>query len=301
MSQVITLHHVFIINPIAGKGRAVQMIGDIKSKFKDFIQSFEISITEAPGHATEIAKKAVSNGEAVRIYSVGGDGTLNEIVNGIAGFPNVELGIIPCGSGNDVARYLYPVTDPIKLIKVLPVATSKTIDLGKLNGNYFFNIASIGFDAEVVRNSRYFKRFPLISGSMSYILGVLVTLINCKKYKLKITLDNTTPIEKEFLLTIFANGSYYGGGMLAAPSAKMDDGIFDFYLVESLPRRRILRFFPLFQKGRHENMEEVSVSRGTRATVESAAPFPVNIDGEISLETHVSIELFPKHIKVLIP
>lgn len=301
MSQVITLHHVFIINPIAGKGRAVQMIEEIKSRFKDFIQSFEIAVTESPGHATEIARKAALAGEVVRIYSVGGDGTLNEIVNGISGFPNVELGIIPCGSGNDVARYLYPVTDPIKLIKVLPVATSKTIDLGKLNGNYFFNIASIGFDAEVVRNSRYFKRFPLISGSMSYILGVLVTLINCKKYKLKITLDNTTPIEKEFLLTIFANGSYYGGGMLAAPSAKMDDGIFDFYLVESLPRRRILRFFPLFQKGRHENMEEVSVSRGTRATVESAAPFPVNIDGEISLETHVSIELFPKHIKVLIP
>lgn len=295
------MHHVFIINPIAGKGRAVQMIGAIKSRFKDFIQSYEISITEAPEHATEIAKKAASGGEAVRIYSVGGDGTLNEIVNGIAGFPNVELGIIPCGSGNDVARYLYPVIDPLKLIRVLPASTSRTIDLGRLNKKYFLNIASIGFDAEVVLNRRYFKRFPLVSGSMSYILAVLATLIKCKKYNLKITLDNKSPIEKEFLLTIFANGSYYGGGMLAAPSAKMDDGIFDFYLVESLTRRRILRFFPLFMKGKHENMEEVELSRGTKAIVESENPFPVNIDGEISLETRISIDLIPQYIKVLIP
>lgn len=298
---MIVLHHVFIINPIAGKGRAVQMIGAIKSRFKDFIQSYEISITEAPEHATEIANKAASGGEAVRIYSVGGDGTLNEIVNGIAGFPNVELGIIPCGSGNDVARYLYPVIDPLKLIRVLPASTSRTIDLGRLNKKYFLNIASIGFDAEVVLNRRYFKRFPLVSGSMSYILAVLTTLIKCKKYNLKITLDNKKPIEKEFLLTIFANGSYYGGGMLAAPSAKMDDGIFDFYLVESLTRRRILRFFPLFMKGKHENMEEVELARGTKAIVESNNPFPVNIDGEISLETLISIDLLPKHIKVLIP
>jgi diacylglycerol kinase (ATP) len=295
------LHHAFIINPAAGKGRSLQMIGSIKSRFKNFIHSFKIYITEAPGHATEIAKKIASTGEDVRIYSVGGDGTLNEVINGIEGFSNVELGIIPCGSGNDVARYLYPVIDPLKLIRVLPFATSTTIDLGRLNEKYFFNIASVGFDAEVVLNSRYFKRFPFITGSMSYILAVLVTLIKCKKYKLKITLDNNKPFEKEFLLTIFANGTYYGGGMLAAPSAKMDDGILDFYLVDSLPRWRILRFFPLFQKGKHESMKEVNISRGTKARIESKNPFPVNIDGEISLETCISVELLPKHIKVLIP
>lgn len=295
------MHHVFIVNPAAGKGHALQMVGSIKSRFKDFSQSFEILMTEAPGHASEISRNIASIGEAARIYSVGGDGTLNEIINGITGFTNVELGIIPCGSGNDVARYLYPVHDPLKLIRVLPVSTSKTIDLGKLNDKYFINIASVGFDAEVALNSCYFKKSPLVSGSMSYILAVFVTLIKCKKYKLKITLDNNTPIEKEFLLSIFANGTYYGGGILAAPRAKMDDGILDFYLVDSLPRRKILKFFPLFKRGEHENMKEVHLSKGTKAIVESENPFPVNIDGEISLETRISIELLPEHIKVLIP
>ena len=154
------MHHAFIINPAAGKGRSLQMIGSIKSRFKNFIHSFKIYITEAPGHATEIAKKIASTGEDVRIYSVGGDGTLNEVINGIEGFSNVELGIIPCGSGNDVARYLYPVIDPLKLTYSL--RTSATIDLGRLNENVF-NIASVGFDAEVVLNSRYFKR-PFYNG-----------------------------------------------------------------------------------------------------------------------------------------
>lgn len=298
---MIVLHHVFIINPVAGKGRSLQMVEVIKQRFKDFTHTFEIYITEKSGHATEIARHVASTGEAVRIYSVGGDGTLNEIVNGIAGFPNVELGIIPCGSGNDVARYLYPVLDPLKLIKVLPFSTSTVVDLGRLNDKYFFNIASVGFDADVTINSRYLKKFPFITGSMSYILAVLVTLIRCKKYKLKIILDNNAPIDKELLLAIFANGSYYGGGMEAAPSAEMDDGKIDFYLVDWLPRRKILKFFPLFQKGKHENMKEVSLSRGTKAIVESDQPFPVNIDGETSLETRITVELLPEYIKVLIP
>ena len=295
------MHHVFIINPVAGKGRSLQMVEAIQRRFDDFNDSYKIYITEKPGHATDIARDTASAGDAVRIYSVGGDGTLNEIVNGIAGFPNVELGIIPCGSGNDVARHLYSVPDPLELIKVLPESTSKVVDLCRLNEKYFFNIASVGFDADVTLNSRYFKKFPFVTGSMSYILGVLVTLIRCKKYKLKITLDDNAPIKKELLLAIFANGSYYGGGMKAAPSAEMDDGKIDFYLIDSLPRRKILKFFPLFQKGEHESMKEVSLSKGTKAIVESDDPFPVNIDGETSLETRITVELLPKYIKVLIP
>jgi len=295
------LHHIFIINPVAGKGRSLQMIDVIKQRFEDFIDSYKIYITEKPGHATEIARAAASVGEAVRIYSVGGDGTLNEVVNGIAGFPDVELGIIPCGSGNDVARHLYPLPDPVKLIEVLPSSSSTVVDLGRINEKYFFNIASVGFDAEVTMNSRYFKKFPFVTGSMSYILGVLATLIRCRKYKLKITLDDNAPIEKELLLAIFANGSYYGGGMRAAPSAEMDDGEIDFYLVDWLPRRKILKFFPLFQRGEHQSMKEVSLSRGTKAIVESDRPFPVNIDGETSIETRITVDLLPKYIKVLIP
>lgn len=297
---MIILHHVFIVNPIAGKGRALQIKPEIESRFNTLDQSYEILVTKTPGHAKEIAKEAAYRYDNVRLYAVGGDGTLNEVVNGIAG-SKAELGIIPCGSGNDAARVLYPVADPIKLIKVLPTSNSVPIDLGKLNEKYFINIASIGFDAEVVLNRNYFKSIPLVSGSTSYILGVLATLIKCKKYKLKITLDNQAPMEKELLLSIFANGSYYGGGMKAAPSAKTDDGILDFYLVDSLTRLKILKFFPLFRKGEHETMREVAYSKGTGAIVEGDVPFPVNIDGEVSMETRVTVEILHRNINIIIP
>ena len=296
------MHHLFIVNPVAGKGRALGIIPDIEARFKDSEQTYEIVVTKAPGHAEEIAEEASARHESLRIYSVGGDGTLNEVVNGIAcSGSESELGIIPCGSGNDAARSLYPVRDPIKLLNVLPSSGSVPVDLGRLNGKYFINIASIGFDADVVLNRNYFKGFPLISGPASYILGVLAALVKCKKYRLRMTLDDRDPIEKEFLLTMFANGSYYGGGMKAAPSAKMDDGKLDFYLVDSCSRRKILVFFPRFRKGRHETMKEVSHVQGTRALVESDSPFPVNLDGEVHMETRVTVELMDKCIRVLIP
>lgn len=291
---------MFIVNPVAGKGKALRFTSEIESRFEGFGHTYEISVTKAPGHAKEIAREAASRHDRIRLYSVGGDGTLNEVVNGIAG-SGTELGIIPCGSGNDAARSLYTVLDPVELIKVLPVSGSVPVDLGRLNDKLFINIASTGFDADVVLNRNYFKGFPLISGPASYILGVLAALIKCKKYKLKVTLDDKEPIEKELLLSIFANGSYYGGGMKAAPSAKIDDGILNFYLVDSCNRLKVLRFFPRFRKGLHETMKEVTHIQGTKAIIESHAPFPVNIDGEVNLETRVSVEILPRSISIIVP
>ncbi len=294
------MHHVFIVNPTAGKGKALQMVEKIVARFKNFAHTFEIKITEAPGHAQILAKEAISTYDEVRLYSVGGDGTLNEVLNGMAG-SQTELGIIPCGSGNDTVRSLYTITDPVKLIELLPLSPSVMIDLGKLNDKYFLNIASIGFDAEVVLKGQIFKRYPFISGSMSYILGVLTCLIRLKKYKLRFIMGDAPSFEKEVLLSIFANGSHYGGGMKAAPRAEINDGLLDFYLVDAMSRLRILKFFPVFQKGRHESLKEVTLARGTKLLIESQLPVPVNIDGEISKETRIAIDLLPGSLKVIIP
>ena len=294
------MHHVFIVNPTAGKGRAIEMIEKIHSRFKKLTDSYEIKVTKAAGHAVDLAKEASTGNRDVRIYAVGGDGTLNEVVNGMAN-NNAELGIIPCGSGNDAVRSLYQITDPVKLLEVLPLSPSSLIDLGKLNDRYFINIASIGFDAEVVLKTQYFKQFPFISGPMAYILGVFAALVLLKKYKLKMTIMNHGKIEKNVLLTIFANGSYYGGGMKAAPRAKTNDGLLDFCLVDAMSRLEILKFFSTFRKGDHEGLDVVTILQGTRLLVESDQPFPINIDGEVSTETRAAIDLFPASLKVIIP
>lgn len=296
------MHHVFIINPVAGKQRETNISEAIKERFSRFSQSYEILTTEGPYHARDLAMQAVSQaaekGESLRIYSVGGDGTLNEIINGVIG-ADVEIGVIPCGTGNDSIRSLYAITDPFKLIMVLPISASTTLDLGKANDRYFFNISSIGFDADVVLQSRRYKSaFP---GPIAYLMGVISALIWLRKFRLNITIDQNESIEKDFLLSIFANGAYYGGGFNAAPSAKMDDGLLDFCLVESLSRFKIVRFLNKFRKGSHENMEEASFSKGKRAVVTSDKPFPVNIDGELSLEKALTIEHFSEKIKIIIP
>lgn len=297
---MIFLHHVFIVNPTAGKGRALQMVDKIHARFKGCADTYEIKVTEAPGHGQALAQEAAREKKDIRVYSVGGDGTLNEVVNGLVG-TDVELGIIPCGSGNDTVRSLYAETDPVRLIELLPSSPSKTVDLGKINDRYFLNIASIGFDAEVVMKSRLFRRFPLVSGSMAYVLAVLAALINLKKYRLRITYKDQPTKNKDVLLAIFANGSYYGGGMKSAPRAKMDDGLLDFYEVEAVPRRTIFRFFPLFKKGEHESMEVVTLIRGTHVVIESDEAFPMNMDGEINLESRVVVDILPEFFKVIIP
>ena len=295
------MHHIFIVNPAAGKGRALQMAEIIKKRFDNFNQTYEIKITEAPGHAEQLAHDAVRSNFPVRVYSVGGDGTLNEVINGMAG-SDAELGIIPCGSGNDAVKSIYSILDPVELIDILPVSPSASVDLGKLNDRYFINIASIGFDAEVVLKSRLFRRLPLISGPMAYVLGVLAAVIRLKKYKLKIKVEPpSVNIEKDMLLTIFANGAYYGGGMKPAPEAKVDDGILDFCLVEAVKRSKLLRFFPVYKKGEHINMKEVMMLTGNKAVVESDRPFPVNIDGEVFTEKKVTVEILPEYLNVIIP
>lgn len=294
------MHHVFIVNPVAGKGRGYKMIDKIKERFEGLNQTYEIKITEAPGHAEKLAHECILKDEPVRLYSVGGDGTLNEVVNGMAG-SRAELGIIPCGSGNDSVRSFYNCTNPIELIDVLPVSPSALVDLGKFNDKYFINIASIGFDAEVVLKSRLFRKIPLLSGPMTYVLGVLAAIISLKKYRLKITIDDSFNMEKDFLLTIFANGSYYGGGMKASPNSKVDDGLLDFSLVDSVSRLKLMRFFPAFKKGEHLSMKEVFQKKGIRAVVESNEPFPFNIDGEVFTDTRAVIELFPEALSIIVP
>lgn len=296
------MHHFFIVNPAAGKGRTQEMTQAIKKRFSALDEPMTIEHTKAPGHATDLARMITErvDMESLRIYAVGGDGTLNEVVNGIAG-SSAELGIIPCGSGNDAVRSLYSETDPLKLIEDLPLSGSVPLDGGRINGRYFINIASAGFDAEVVQLSRYYKDFPLVSGSMAYILGVLHAVAKLKKYAVTLKIDKDKVIKTSMLLTIFANGSYYGGGMHSAPRAVTDDGLLDFYIVDAIRRIKLLRFFPAFRVGRHESIPEVHYLKGREAELICDTPIPVNLDGEISLQSHLHVEIIPGMLKVARP
>lgn len=292
------MKHIFIINPKAGKGKATDLIPFIYEFFRDKDEEFIIRVTEYPGHATEIAKEYSILGDN-RIYSVGGDGTVNEVVNGMAG-TNASLGVIPAGSGNDFIRSIANPSD----IQDFTIRTingeDKYIDLAKANDKYFINISSIGFDADVAFNADKFKKVPGITGSMAYVISIIYTVIKKRISKIKIHIDDRE-MELKLLLAAIANGRFYGGGMLAAPDAKIDDGLFDICLITEASRFQILGLFPKYIKGEHGQLKEVQFLRGKKVTIESNEELRLNIDGEIFSSCTIAFEMIEKGIKVIFP
>jgi YegS/Rv2252/BmrU family lipid kinase len=292
------MKHIFIINPAAGKGKSLELIPFIEECFKDKAGELVIRVTDYPGHATALAKEYSGNGKC-RIYSVGGDGTVNEIVNGIAGTESA-LGVIPTGSGNDFIRSVQTESD----IKAMIVSTingkEKSIDLAKVNDKYFINISSIGFDANVVYNADKFKKMPGITGSMAYLISIVYTVFKNKICNIKIDIDGKK-MDLKLLLAAVANGRYYGGGILPTPDAKLDDGLFDICLVTEMKRIQILSLFPKYVKGLHAQIKQVSFYKGKKIKIESEENFCLNIDGEILTAQTLIFEILENAIKVIFP
>jgi diacylglycerol kinase (ATP) len=294
------MNHLFIINPNAGKGHAPYLKDIIKDCFKDRNEEFIIEVTKAPGDATKIAKKYV-NSDNYRVYSVGGDGTLNEVVNGMVNSKS-SLATIPTGSGNDFLRTIYN-GKKIKLKEMILAniqGEEKLIDLAKINDRYFINISSVGFDADVVNTARKFKKLPLITGSTAYFMSIIVTIFQNKKRILDMEIDDNK-LQDRMMLVAAGNGRYYGGGMKALPKADFQDELLDICLIHSMSRLRIFSLFPKYMKGNHDTIKEVTFKKIKKAIIKSEDTFPINADGETLYAKEVLFEIVPKGIKIVVP
>lgn len=292
------MKHLFIINPTAGKGKNINLIPEIKRMMELKNEEYFIEVTEKVGHATEIVKDYVKNGD-YRVYSVGGDGTLNEVLNGIVG-SNSALAVIPSGTGNDFSRNIYEDRDILGSLQKAIEGKDVYIDLAKVNDRYFINIASVGFDAEVVYNTDNFKKLPFVGGSLAYILGIVMTVFKYKSVNLNINIDDNK-ISVKTLLVAIANGKCYGGGIFMTPEAKLDDGMFDVCIIKEVNKFKILRLFPKAIKGQHSTIKEVSFCRGRKVNISCAEEVSLNIDGEILRAKEVAFEIIPKGIKIVMP
>lgn len=292
------MKHLFIINPIAGKGKTLRLVPEITEYCESKGYEYEIAITEYPKHATEIARMHSSSG-SLRIYSVGGDGTLNEVLNGMAGSGS-RLAAIPSGSGNDFIKSLIGAAPPKNLVESAVEGTERLIDYVKVNDKFFINIASIGFDAEVAYQAGYLKKLPFVSGSLAYILGIFTAILKCSNHPMKIKVDDTLLSSKTLLIAV-GNGNYYGGGMLALPNASIDDGLLDICHVEAMKRSKILKLFPKYMKGLHAPIKGVHFYRGKKVEISLDKPIPMNLDGEILLAQKAVFEIYPKSLPFIVP
>lgn len=293
------MKHVFIINPAAGKGKSIELVPFIEECFKDRPEEFVVRITEYPGHATSITREYTAAGKC-RIYSIGGDGTVNEIVNGIAGTDS-SLGVIPTGSGNDFIRSYEQRKINIRDIIVKTInGQERSIDLARVNDKYFINISSIGFDANVVFNAEKFKKVPGITGSMAYLISIVYTIFLKKVCNIEIDIDGEKT-QQNLILAAIANGRYYGGGVIPAPDAVIDDGLLDICLVRNLSRIKMLGLFPKYIKGQHGQIKQVSFKKGKKISIKSKEPLCLNIDGEIVEEKNINFEIMEKAISIIYP
>lgn len=292
------MKHLFIVNPAAGKGRTLKLIPEIKEYCDNHGLIYEIAVTEYPGHATEIAN-VHSSSQTLRIYSVGGDGTLNEVLNGMVKSGS-SLAVIPCGSGNDFIRSIVGEDIPKDIVRLTVEGSERLIDYAMVNDKYFINITSLGFDAEVAFQTIRYKKWPLITGKMAYILGILSTILICKNHPMELKLDHEDLSGKTLLIAV-GNGKYYGGGILALPEAEIDDGLFDICYVEAMSRLNILRLFPKYMKGQHNSIKGVHQYRSKKVEIKLTKPLPMNRDGEIILSQNAVFELFPKELPFVFP
>ncbi|ERI95637.1 lipid kinase, YegS/Rv2252/BmrU family [Clostridiales bacterium oral taxon 876 str. F0540] len=295
------MNHLFIINPAAGKGKTLKFIPLIEKIFQHRNEKYIIEVTKGVGHASELVRKYCSE-EDYRVYSVGGDGTLNEVLNGIVN-TNSSLAVIPCGSGNDFIKSIYNYSKREKIedifLKMID-GKDKYIDLGKVNNRYFINIASVGFDAEVAYNAIKLKKLPFIGGTLAYILGIIITVFKYKSPDLKINIDNRQ-FNMKALLVAVANGRYYGGGINVTPKAEIDDGIFNICNIEEVSKPKILILFPKVIKGTHSKIKEVHFTNGKNIKLTSPNEISFNIDGEISRGKEVEFIMIPNGIKIVFP
>lgn len=268
---------LFIINPTAGGGRSKGIIPIIEREMNRRNIDYKIIITQEPREATKIAE---DNAEKFSvIVAVGGDGTVNEVAKGLISKRKGILGVIPCGTGNDLAKGIDIPLNIEEALEILIRRNTKKIDLGKINGYSFLNIASIGFDAEVVISTNKIK--TKIKNSISYILGILVTLLRFKSKEASLIIDGQDYKRKLVLLAV-GNGPCYGGGLEILPMAIMDDGYFHVCIVRDISNLKLLMLFPSIFKGKHISYNRyVEIYKAKEIILKNNQSLNLNIDGEI--------------------
>ena len=265
------MKHYFIVNPVAGKGKVqAEFVPKIMQAAKDAGIDYEIIRTINIGDAETRVKGRceAESGVAKRFYACGGDGTLNEVANGLYGFPEAELACIPAGTGNDFIRNFGIAEDFLNLdtqiaSKSRPIDVMKyeffdtvhrdaILDVPLRHTGYAINMFNIGFDANVVARTSVLKKRPLLKGKSAYIAGVVSELATLKKIGLTVKIEDDEELSfPEVLLAGIGNGCYSGGGFDGIPMAKTDDGFIDVMVIKYMTRRMFVSLVKNYHDGTH--------------------------------------------------
>ena len=296
------MKHIFIVNPAAGKSdRTAEYREMIDAAFAPRGLRYELLVSNAPGECRTLARQAVQSGEEVRLYACGGDGTLNEVVNGAIGYDNAAVTHFPGGSGNDSIKIF---DDPAAFTSIerLLDAEEARFDLIRCNGMYALNVLSVGLDARIGTDIARYKRLPFVTGKGAYILSTINNLFRGISQYYRVTLDDSETVEGRQTMICICNGRWYGGSFNPVPDAMPDDGLLDFVIVEKVSRFTVASLVGKYASGRGKEFPElIHMYRGKELKVKCDRMSMVNVDGERLDADSLSFALSAKKIRFIVP
>ncbi|MGN1277221.1 MAG: diacylglycerol/lipid kinase family protein [Floccifex sp.] len=297
------MKYVFIVNPNSRKEGLYTLMEQIKKYFKG--KTVIIEKTQSMNHACHIAKKyAFKEEEDIHMFACGGDGTLHEVVNGIAGCKHITLSIIPIGTGNDFIKYFDHLDrEDFLNFEYYQNPDIVSCDLLKVNGEYVINTVSFGFDVHVARHVNDFRKKLPLRGILPYYLGMLSSLRHPISSEFDIQIDCDKIQEHIFSFVVITNGRYYGGGYKPCPGALINDHMLDICLIKDIKRTQIVQLAKIYEKGEHLNYPELAyVTKGNIVSLyTNNQGIYGNLDGEIRLLKNPTIEVEENKIRLCIP
>ena len=293
------MKHLFIINPAAGsRDRTADYTAEIRRLCERL--DYEIAVSQAPGECRRLAREAAETGENVRIYACGGDGTLNEIASGAAGFPNAAVTAFSGGSGNDFVKIFSEPAAFSQLSRLLD-AEETAFDLIACNDDLALNVCSVGLDARIGTDVARYKRFPFLHGFNAYALSTVVNLFRgiSEHYIVEI---NGERIDGSQTFVCACNGRYYGGGFNPVPEADPADGKLDVLLVKKVRLWQVPGIIGKYKNGRYRELPEfIRHFRTDRVRVICDRPSAVNLDGELRIAEDIEISVAREKIHFFYP
>lgn len=298
------MKYIFIINPKSGKKDSTGYIKDyLEKNYNDL--KYEIYNTKAVGDAIQYVKNVCeAKEEPITFIACGGDGTLNEVVNGAYGYNDVYVSVYPCGSGNDFVKVFGKTNHFLDLNKIIN-GENKVIDVLKVNDRYTINICNLGFDASVAYKMHMFRKWPLVSGKGAYNLALAFSLIFKMKHKCTIEIDGEEVFDGKMLLTAIGNGLCCGGGYYCLPKAIIDDGEMDVVFIKKISRITFIRLVKKYKNGTY--LEDprydkfITYKKCKNLTLKSQKDIAYSLDGECETTKEINVLIMEKAINFIVP
>ena len=295
------MKHLFLINPAAGKKDGTyDCTEQIHALCREKGLDYRIRVSKKAGDLTAYAAEAASTGEELRIYACGGDGTLNEVVNGVVGHKNAAVTHYPIGTGNDFVKIF---SDPGKFrdLPALLEGEEARLDLIACGKRMAINICSMGLDARIGTEAARYKRLPLLSGPGSYLVSAGANFIKGIHQPYTVEVDGQRFTGHRTMICV-CSGRWYGGGFNPVPEAEPDDGLLDVLLVEPVTRLEVAKLIGLYKAGRYKELPQwIKHFRTTAVRVISEKPSVINLDGEAAEGTDVTFRVLPGAIRFFYP